>query len=172
MKLIAPGVVVILIGLLIRLAPVHIVAGNSMAPTYKSGQVLSVDRHPQTIQRGDVVVIRHLGDTLLKRVYALPGDTFFVILDENGETDSVVNWSQLVKLQAAKRRRPHSYRLQRVILGTDEIYLLGDNLNNSEDSRCFGVISTGEIIARVRNAKVPATVDFPEPPRRIAIPYR
>lgn len=52
------------------------VAGQSMAPTYRPGDILLTRGVGKAglPQRGDVVVFRHAGTRMLKRVVALPGD--------------------------------------------------------------------------------------------------
>lgn len=53
------------------------VAGESMAPTYRSSDLLitrPVGRAGARVQRGDVVVFHHDGLRMVKRVVGLPGD--------------------------------------------------------------------------------------------------
>lgn len=53
------------------------VAGNSMAPTYRSSDLLvtlPVGRAVAPVRRGDVVVFHHDGLRMIKRVVGLPGD--------------------------------------------------------------------------------------------------
>lgn len=54
------------------------VVGNSMLPTFQSGDLLLVDRwayrHSEP-SRGDVVVASHRGEWVIKRVAGLPGET-------------------------------------------------------------------------------------------------
>src|SRR5437763_7947747 len=52
------------------------VQGDSMLPTFKSGQMVLVQtRLTGRLHRGDVVLVRHGDDILIKRVARLPGET-------------------------------------------------------------------------------------------------
>lgn len=54
------------------------VVGNSMMPTFQSGDLLVVDRwayRHREPSRGDVVVASHHGEWVIKRVVGLPGET-------------------------------------------------------------------------------------------------
>ena len=52
------------------------VAGESMAPTYRTGDLLLTRGAGRAglARRGEVVVLRHAGTRMLKRVVGLPGD--------------------------------------------------------------------------------------------------
>ncbi|MBL9176280.1 MAG: signal peptidase I [Verrucomicrobiales bacterium] len=54
------------------------VVGNSMLPTFRSGDLLLVDRwayRRREPARGEVVVASHHGEWVIKRVVGLPGET-------------------------------------------------------------------------------------------------
>src|SRR5437899_628157 len=56
-----------------RVAVVH---GDSMLPTFKNGQMVLVNRLSSSgLKRGDVVLVHHGNDILIKRVARLPGET-------------------------------------------------------------------------------------------------
>ncbi len=67
--------VALLLGMRYRLVWV---VGDSMVPTFQSGDLIVVDRwayHRREPGRGDVVVARHHGEWVLKRVVGLPGES-------------------------------------------------------------------------------------------------
>lgn len=117
------------------LVPIR-VTGDSMFPTYRNGQVKFVNKlayMKREPQRGDVVAVEYAGRQvlLLKRVIAVPGETFQVI---NGEV--LVNGQPLDepytkgKIPAGSGKRLGF--TDPIPLGRDEFMILGDNRDLSE----------------------------------------
>ena len=74
------------IGLFHMLCPwqIGVVSGASMEPSFRSHQMILIDRqyyrhHP--VRRGEVIILREDDAVLIKRVYALGGDTFWTLLN-------------------------------------------------------------------------------------------
>lgn len=112
------------------------VTGQSMHPTYKNGQVKFVNKlayMKRDPERGDVVAVEFAGKEilLLKRIIALPGETFRV---HNGEC--YVNGEKLVEPYANGKIPAPTGKgygsMEPVTLGADEYVVLGDNRNISE----------------------------------------
>lgn len=126
---------------------------------------------------GDVVVLRSPedGKRLVKRVIGLPGDTIEVRGDRlyrNGQPAIYTSLDQDVINQIDAQERAYflfaneelegrqhavmlllgsAMRLQQPVyltLGPDEYYMMGDNRNNSRDSRYFGTVHRSEILGR------------------------
>ncbi|MCD8326323.1 MAG: signal peptidase I [Lachnospiraceae bacterium] len=95
--------------------------------------------------RGDVVVFKAGGThTYIKRIVAVPGDTVQIIdgyLYINGEQEQ----GDYEKMADA------GLLATEVTLGENEYVVLGDNRNNSEDSRVssVGVVEKSQISGRV-----------------------
>jgi signal peptidase I len=68
---------------------VTVVQGHSMEPTLRPGPLSLLDRsyyHFHPLSRGDIVVLRLRGETLINRAYALPGERLTLLRydDDNG----------------------------------------------------------------------------------------
>ena len=113
------------------------VIGSSMSPTLADGDNLIVDKISYRFhdpERFDIVVFpfRYAEKTYyIKRIIGLPGETVYI--DEEGTIyiDGEVlneNFGKEVIQDPGRAYEP-------VKLGTDEYFVLGDNRNNSSDSR-------------------------------------
>jgi signal peptidase I len=113
--------------------------------------------------RGDVVVLEspENGDTLLKRVVAVPGDTVEVHggqLRINGVPVPVEHQAQGGADRLIERLgpRPHLLRITRgggydfppTQVGADEYLVMGDNRGDSHDGRAFGLVHRQAIFGR------------------------
>jgi signal peptidase I len=118
------------------------VAGRSMTPTFPDGSRHFINKLAYvsaTPQRGDVVALRaEDGDVYLKRVVGLPGE---VISFEDGILH--VN-SVAVPESYTQTRVPMPWR-DPVQLGSDQVYVIGDNRAVS----FLGAIPISHIIGKV-----------------------
>ena len=132
------------------IAQPFIVSGQSMDPTFADGQYLIVDQMSynfHTPARGDIVIFRYAGDTskfFIKRVVGLPGETVkingnVISIKKPGEEYSVLKENYIVEVFNANGEWK---------VDSDEIFVMGDNRNNSLDSRYFGPIKTKTITGR------------------------
>ncbi len=93
--------------------------------------------------RGDIVVLRYPRDphrNYIKRIVALPGD-----LVEIRDGHLVVNGRPVEEVYIGGTPTG-SYGPEAV--PADSVFVLGDNRNNSEDSRAFGFLARREIVGR------------------------
>ena len=133
----------------------YIVEGSSMEPNFHDGQVLYISRLNYLLgepQRLDIVVFHYPRDPkedYIKRIIGLPGD-----LVEIRNTQVFVNGVPLdepyIKEACTPSRCPDKTDWPR--LGPDEFLVMGDNRNNSSDSRVFGTVKrsllVGEVLVR------------------------
>jgi signal peptidase I len=149
--------------LVYRLARALSVASEGMAPTLGSGDRLLLSSYSywfKAPKRGELVAFRtdHLpswlvnpGQIYAKRVFALPGETLRVqqgILLVNGVP--LRAGGQPFKLQ--EYRVPGSQFLREgadYVVPADTFFVLGDNLNNSLDSRYFGPVQRRDILGKL-----------------------
>ena len=143
-------VIVIVFLIFIFVVGLQQVVGPSMSPTLEEGSVLIVNKlvyHVKDIGRNDIVVIMQDEKYMVKRVVGLPGEYVeykddYVIV--NGET---------FKENFIDTTKVHTNNFSVKDLGYDVIpegkYLvLGDNRENSLDSRDYGLVDRKEIVGR------------------------
>lgn len=107
---------------------------ESMEPTLKKGSFLIAPRVYSGLERGDVIVFRREGELLVKRIAAVGGDT--VDLDKLSYTPGWV---------VPKRNQ------QVVVVPGNSYFVLGDNVNNSFDSRYWEemYVREADVVAKV-----------------------
>ena len=115
----------------------------SMQPTLHEGEYVIVDKvsyllHPP--DRGDIIVFKHPGEDLIKRVIGLPGDTIEIRGGRVYINGSVLNEPYI--------KEPILSTLSAQKIEAGRYFEMGDNRNNSSDSRAFGPIPAGDIIGR------------------------
>ena len=119
------------------------VEGFSMEPTLHGQQRLIIEKVSYRIhqpRRGDIIVIRvpGMGHLLIKRIVGLPGETLEI---RNG----------VVFINGEKLDEPYVNGIPRGSYPTTKIpdgyiFVMGDNRNNSSDSRSFGPVSEKNIV--------------------------
>ncbi len=127
------------------------VIGRSMNPTLNDGDNLILDKISYKLhdpERYDVVVFPFRdgsGKNYIKRVIALPGETIRIDLDGNIYINEEILYESYGN---AVIERPGS-ALEGVTLGEGEYFVMGDNRNDSEDSRfSVGKVKRSEILGR------------------------
>ncbi|MBE5873280.1 MAG: signal peptidase I [Lachnospiraceae bacterium] len=131
-----------------------VVDGDSMLPTLNDKDNLIVDKLTYRFkdpQRFDIIVFpfQYQEDTYyIKRIIGLPGET--VQIDENGKI--YINGEVLSESYGREIIKPEYIGVawEPVVLGEDEYFVMGDNRNNSSDSRSpiVGNIHRDDIIGR------------------------
>ncbi len=130
------------------------VDGESMETTLSDGDNLIVDKLTYRFsdpKRFDIIVFpyQYLPNTYyIKRIIGLPGET--VQIDEKGSI--YINGEILQESYGREIIRPETVGIasQPILLGEDEYFVMGDNRNNSKDSRAadVGNIHRSDIIGR------------------------
>ncbi len=143
---------ILIIFLLIRYVGERtVVSGNSMNPTLSDGDSLIVDKvsyYFRDPKRFEIVVFpfRYQEDTYyIKRIIGLPGETVQIL-----DGAVYINGKKLKDPYGNESIRNAGLASEIVTLGEGEYFVLGDNRNNSADSRepSVGKITKDEIIGR------------------------
>ena len=116
-----------------------IVDGSSMNPTYYNGDLLQGAKPVKELQRGDIITFRENGQTLIKRIVGLPGET---ISWKGGYL--YINGARMIT-DFPKMQDGGILDEKTITLTDDEYFCLGDNRNNSMDSRVFGPVKKSQI---------------------------
>lgn len=109
------------------------VQGESMLPTLQPGQYVLLAKRPlpQNLRRGDIVVISDWAGhgTIVKRVYRKEGEVV------DATSTPIYYWG--------------ADQLKPFVVPQGCVYVLGDNLLRSEDSRVFGPVPVDHVVGTV-----------------------
>jgi signal peptidase I len=128
------------------------VVGRSMVPTLYDSQCFLLNRWVYRVRsprRSDIVVLRDPSDNgfSVKRIIAAPGDSIYL---RNG--DVFLNGCKLGEPYLAPGTPTFTdskYRDQLILCGKNQYFLLGDNRQNSIDSRTYGPVPRGNILGPI-----------------------
>lgn len=150
----------------------YVVDGPSMEPSLQNNDRLIIWKIPRTWamltnsdyipNRGDVIVFTERGlvsgngsseEQLIKRVIGVPGDTVVI---ENGivtvyneenpdgfQPDTTMPYGEGIDLTVNENETVN------MTIQEGEIYVMGDNRDNSRDSRMFGAVSADDIVGKL-----------------------
>jgi signal peptidase I len=120
----------------------RICRSNDMYPNIKDGDLVVVQKtHDVTFD--DVILYEHDGVEYFGRVVAVPGETV-VINDEDG---LVVNDNIVYNTLPYATAMPEGEQ-EKIVVGDDEVFVLGDYRDGARDSREFGCIDKQDAIGR------------------------
>lgn len=128
------------------------VEGVSMEPGLRSGELVVVSQIAYDFgaqpQRGDVIVLHPPSDpstVYVKRIIGIPGDQLFITPSAVYVNGHKLNepYIQLIDPGAAENQP-----LGKVTLTSGQYFVMGDNRQNSTDSRVFGYVPRQNIIGK------------------------
>ena len=161
----------------------HVSAGDTLwSGVITAGDCLLVERISYRFgkpKRGDIVVFRTRGikglpsDTFyIKRVAGLPGERIrieppYLIVDGQKVSEPTIFRTISTKSKGYEGYKLADYSVpvdgtltnsaDEIVLGTDEIFVLGDNTSNSRDSRYWGAVPEKNIVGKATRIYWPFT---------------
>ena len=145
-----PGIAAMLCGIVVfatflfffrsNIGILTLVEGNSMNPTLNDNQfVFGTSTTIADVERNDIILFeRYDGVFLIKRVVAVPGDTL-----EIKDNKLIVNGNVIAEDYI--KEPMNTADLAEFKIPQGRYFVLGDNRNNSEDSRALGLIGENNI---------------------------
>ncbi len=153
--------IIIVVPIRLFVAQPFVVEGESMHPTFESGNYLIVDEltyHLSNPKRGDVVIFRYPGDPkvfYIKRIIGLPGEVVHI---NHGKTTVTKADGTTVTLGESYVVAEDATYTQDTTLGTDQYFVMGDNRPRSSDSRIWGALPKKNIVGRAYIRLLPTSL--------------
>lgn len=127
-----------------------IVDGGSMIPTLQDGQRLIISHLFYSPEQGDIVVVNSTGlnKTIIKRVIATEGQTVDIDYEKHTVTvDGKVLDEPYINEPTLRNDGGNTYPM---VVPENTIFVMGDNRNNSTDSRSpmVGCISIDDVLGK------------------------
>ncbi|MEP6775768.1 MAG: signal peptidase I [Chloroflexota bacterium] len=140
--------------LLVNKAPYFVYDSNAFARIFNSGAPSDIHYPLGGPSRGDIIVFNAPTEPrdFVKRVIGLPGDNIEIRPDPDpigkpgapcGDCGVYVNG---VRLSEPYVRSTPDYRTDPIVVPAGDVYVLGDNRRNSEDSHILGPIRINSIV--------------------------
>jgi len=138
-----------------------VISGSSMSPNFHNGDYVIVDELSYKLsepKRGDVIVFhfpKNPSERFIKRIIGLPNET----VEINGAKITITKKTgEKIVLDEKYIPKKIYFGKEKVTLGKDDYFVLGDNRAFSYDSRRWGTLKREQIIGKVLFRVWPATV--------------
>ena len=122
------------------------VQGIAMEPALKDGDRIIIDRSVDPLKRGDIVVFYYPADptkSYIKRIVGLPGESI-----EIREDKVLINGSALDEPYVTPANNRVRSSRSEIHVPDGAYYVIGDNRDNSNDSRMWGPLQRKFIYGR------------------------
>lgn len=127
-----------------------VVQGRSMETTLENGAIVLIEKVSYRVgepQRNDIVVVTaDTKEQYIKRIIGLPGETVRIrkgkVFIDGKELQECMEFEEIADGGMAR---------EKILLGEDEYFLLGDNRNQSKDSRNteLGIVKLSQFDGKV-----------------------
>jgi len=169
-------IIAVLLALTIRTFVVQafVIPSGSMLPTLRIGDYLLVNKFVylfRPIRRGDIIVFKFPQDEtrdFIKRVVGLSGETLEirdrqVFIDGKPLHEPYAVYSEPPLLGS-----PVPYHLGPMVIPPGHLFMMGDNRDNSLDSRAWGLLEESKVVGEasiiyfsIRSADIPSDAILP-----------
>ncbi|HEX5887876.1 MAG TPA: signal peptidase I [Pyrinomonadaceae bacterium] len=112
------------------------VEGQAMRPALNHGDRIIIERNPEKLERGDIVIFLYPKDPVksyIKRIVGLPNETVDI---REGKVS--INGQPLAEPYIDPELDQSQRDLAAIKLDADSYFVIGDNRDNSSDSRFWG----------------------------------
>ena len=107
-----------------------------MSPTFSDGELHFFNKNIDLLENGDIVLIKMQNSKIVKRIAAVENDEIEIL-----NSELFINGVYICEAHECSNVK---YKLKK-----NTFFVLGDNLQNSEDSRKIGVINEENIIGEL-----------------------
>lgn len=136
-----PYIIILILVIIIKSFVISTVCvnGNSMYPTLKNNDIMVLNKIKykfSKVKRFDIVVIKYDNHYIIKRVIALPGE-------------KIEYKNNILYIDGKKTRDKYNTSTEEdfsITLNDDEYFVMGDNREDSLDSRIIGAINEKDIL--------------------------
>lgn len=130
----------VFLGLILSPIKIILVKGSSMYPTLKNNQIL-IGMATKNFHKNDVVVANIEDNFIVKRIKYTAGEHFYYYLNYDVDSPILINKDFYEHFEASDK----VHIVQENVVENNKYYLIGDNLNLSDDSRRFGCVDKNSI---------------------------
>lgn len=129
------------------------IPSNSMQPTLVPGDNIFVSTRAyqtQSPELNDVIIFlypKDRGINYVKRLIGLPGDTVRIENFNVYVNGKIINQTYLDKKLVQK---PFSRFMKELTIPQGKLFVLGDNRDNSNDGRFFGLVDKADVIGKAK----------------------
>lgn len=133
------------------------VSGTSMEPAIREGESWLINKTNQNYQKNDIITFYSNEDrknAVVSRIIAVEGDTVYIDFNSG---DIYVNNEMIDEPYVSEKTKTGGKYITSliedgkygsgtpIVVEKDHVFVMGDNRNNSRDSREFGPISTSSV---------------------------
>lgn len=121
------------------------VEGDSMSPTINNGDVILLEIVTEDVKRGEIIYLLHPQESysMIARVVGLPGEEVLMKDNKVYIGDRTLEENYILSENNKDRLKEGRFKME-----NDHYFVLGDNRDNSLDSRYFGSIARESILAK------------------------
>jgi signal peptidase I len=163
-------IVSVVLALVIRTFVVQafVIPSGSMLPTLRIGDYVLVNKFVylfRPIRRGDIIVFKFPQDEtrdFIKRVVGLPGETLEIRDRQVFIDGKPLHEPYAVYSEPPLLRAPTPYHLAPMVIPPGHLFMMGDNRDNSLDSRAWGLLEEAKVVGEasivyfsIRSADIP-----------------